>query len=144
MLKSRWISLLMNRLRLSAHNRYQRITQPYRSDLVWPWAHDHITIKLARVCVAAQEQTIDNLAWSQSGADRWYLIWHKACHIKLIHLFWKHSNQYVNLSWINTLCYMATLVLIGYYWPRSTVPSNHRFRNYLPQRFCNQFYWSTG
>lgn len=74
------------------------LSRQCRTDLVWARAHDPITVKLAGVCVAAREQTIPNLAWSHSGADRWHLIWCPASHIKIIHLFWKHSNRCVNLS----------------------------------------------
>lgn len=118
----------MNRLRQPVHNCYHRITLQYRSDLVWAWAHDHITTKLARVCVAAREQMIYNLACIQRGTDRWYLTWHKACHIKLSIC----SENIQTSMWIILDQYF---VLYGYsgldsvLWPRFTVPSNHSFRN---------------
>lgn len=43
-------------------NEQTQLSRQCRSDLVWARAHDHITVKLARVCVAAGEQTIPNLA----------------------------------------------------------------------------------
>lgn len=43
-------------------NEQTQLSRQCRSDLVWAWAHNHITVKLARVWVVAGEQTIPNLA----------------------------------------------------------------------------------
>lgn len=96
-------------------NEQTQLSRQHRSDLVWARTHNHVTVELSGVCVAAGEQTIPNPAWSHSGADRWHLIWHPACHIKIIHFFWKHSNQCVNLSEINIFCYTTIVILIWFY-----------------------------
>lgn len=43
-------------------NEPTQLSHQCRCDLVWARAQDHITFKLAGVCVAAREQTIPNLA----------------------------------------------------------------------------------
>lgn len=43
-------------------NEQTQLSRQHRSDLVWARTHNHVTVELSGVCVAAGEQTIPNPA----------------------------------------------------------------------------------